>query len=119
MYVLRLSGGACFVFTDLDGEQLEVASNQTIEILTNREIIAINQDSVVGTGVTPFRWGINPDYISNDTHPAQYWSGESQNGTVFMLASISFSALRNGHCHDDNRLDQHVGRASDHVFQSD
>ncbi|KAI6105113.1 glycoside hydrolase family 27 protein [Pisolithus croceorrhizus] len=69
----------------LIGTDLEVASNQTIEILTNREIIAINQDPVVGTGVTPFRWGINPDYISNGTHPAQYWSGESQNGTVFML----------------------------------
>ncbi|KIN95079.1 glycoside hydrolase family 27 protein [Pisolithus tinctorius Marx 270] len=69
----------------LIGTDVETASNQTIEILTNREIIAINQDPVVGTGVTPFRWGINPDYISNNTHPAQYWSGESQNGTVFML----------------------------------
>ncbi|KIN99326.1 glycoside hydrolase family 27 protein [Pisolithus tinctorius Marx 270] len=69
----------------LIGTDLETASDQTIEILTNREIIAINQDPVVGTGVTPFRWGINPDYISNNTHPAQYWSGESQNGTVFML----------------------------------
>ncbi|KAI6047006.1 glycoside hydrolase family 27 protein [Pisolithus marmoratus] len=64
---------------------LLIASNQTIEILTNREIIAINQDPVVGTSVSPFRWGINPDYISNNTYPAQYWSGESQNGTVFML----------------------------------
>jgi alpha-galactosidase len=34
-------------------------TNETLEILTNREIIAINQDPVVGTGVTPFRWGIN------------------------------------------------------------
>lgn len=25
----------------------------------NKEIIAINQDPVVGTSVTPFRWGIN------------------------------------------------------------
>ncbi|KAI6002618.1 glycoside hydrolase family 27 protein, partial [Pisolithus orientalis] len=69
----------------LIGTDLETASNQTIEILTNREIIAINQDPVVGTGVTPFRWGINPDYISNSTHPAQYWSGESQNGTINTL----------------------------------
>ncbi|KAI6028988.1 glycoside hydrolase family 27 protein [Pisolithus marmoratus] len=69
----------------LIGTDLETATNQTIEILTNREIIAINQDQVVGTSVSPFRWGINPDYISNNTYPAQYWSGESQNGTVFML----------------------------------
>lgn len=61
------------------------ASDQSIEILMNRKIIAIDQDPVVGAGVTPFRWGVNSDYISNDTCPAQYCSGESQNGTVFML----------------------------------
>ncbi|KAH7886970.1 glycoside hydrolase family 27 protein [Phlebopus sp. FC_14] len=64
---------------------LNSVSKETLEILTNMEIIAINQDPVVGTSVSPFRWGINPDYVSNETHPAQYWSGESQNGTVFML----------------------------------
>ncbi|KAI6102352.1 hypothetical protein EDD17DRAFT_1851299 [Pisolithus thermaeus] len=46
------------------------------EILMNRKIIAIDQDPVVGAGVTPFRWGVNSDYISNDTCPAQYCSGE-------------------------------------------
>jgi len=29
-----------------------------------------------------------PDWTHNRTHPAQYWSGESQNGTIFMLVSI-------------------------------
>ena len=29
-----------------------------------------------------------PDWTHNWTHPAQYWSGESQNGTIFMLVSI-------------------------------
>ncbi|KAF8551645.1 glycoside hydrolase family 27 protein [Imleria badia] len=67
------------------GLDLESASKESLEILTNPEIIAINQDPVVGTSISPFRWGINPDYVSNATHPAQYWSGESQNGTVFML----------------------------------
>ncbi|KAG6331627.1 hypothetical protein ID866_7464 [Astraeus odoratus] len=82
----------------LIGTDLETASAVTIEILTNPEVIAINQDPVVGTSITPFRWGINPDYVSNDTHPAQYWSGQSQNGTVFMLintldepATLSFN----------------------------
>lgn len=35
------------------------ASAATLEILKNTEIIAINQDPVVGTAVTPFRWGLN------------------------------------------------------------
>ncbi|KAG6902157.1 hypothetical protein C0995_003631 [Termitomyces sp. Mi166 len=38
---------------------LSVATNQTLQILKNTEIIAINQDSVVGTSISPFRWGIN------------------------------------------------------------
>ncbi|KIK46595.1 glycoside hydrolase family 27 protein [Suillus luteus UH-Slu-Lm8-n1] len=69
----------------LIGTHLASATKETIEILTNPEIIAIHQDSVVGTSISPFRWGINPDWVSNNTHPAQYWSGESQNGTVIML----------------------------------
>ncbi|TFK37979.1 glycoside hydrolase family 27 protein [Crucibulum laeve] len=72
----------------LIGTELATASKETLEILTNREILAINQDNVVGTAITPFRWGINPDWTFNATHPAQYWSGESQNGTVFMLLNV-------------------------------
>ncbi|PBK67780.1 glycoside hydrolase family 27 protein [Armillaria solidipes] len=68
--------------------ELKSISNQTLEILKNEEIIAINQDSVVGTGVIPFRWGYNPDYTNDPKHPAQYWSGQSQNGTVFMMINV-------------------------------
>ncbi|KAJ7794855.1 glycoside hydrolase family 27 protein [Mycena olivaceomarginata] len=64
------------------------ASAATLEILKNTEIIAINQDPVVGTAVTPFRWGLNPDWTANASFPAQYWSGESQNGTVVMLLNV-------------------------------
>jgi alpha-galactosidase len=41
------------------GTDLTKATNQTIEILTNKELIAINQDPNVGESVTPFRWGMN------------------------------------------------------------
>ncbi|KAJ7060900.1 glycoside hydrolase superfamily [Mycena amicta] len=54
-------------------------------ILTNKEILAINQDPVVGKSISPFRWGINPDWTSNSSFPAQYYSGQSENGTVVML----------------------------------
>ncbi|KAK0233852.1 glycoside hydrolase family 27 protein [Armillaria fumosa] len=60
-------------------------SQETLSIFKNTEVIAINQDPVVGPGVTPFRWGLNPNWTFNKTHPAQYWSGDSQNGTIFML----------------------------------
>ncbi|KAJ7716975.1 glycoside hydrolase family 27 protein [Mycena maculata] len=72
----------------LIGAQLAAASDETLEILKNMEIIGINQDPVVGTAVTPFRWGLNPDWTANASFPAQYWSGESQNGTIVMLLNV-------------------------------
>jgi len=69
----------------LIGTNLSAITPDILSILKNEEIIAINQDPVVGTSISPFRWGINPDFVSNDSFPAQYWSGQSENGTVFMV----------------------------------
>ncbi|KAF8584417.1 glycoside hydrolase family 27 protein [Ramaria rubella] len=69
----------------LIGTNLSAITPEILSILKNDEIIAINQDPVVGTSISPFRWGINPDFVSNSSFPAQYWSGQSENGTVFML----------------------------------
>ena len=67
------------------GTDLSNATQQTIDILTNKDLIKINQDPNVGTSISPFRWGINPDYVSNSSYPAQYWSGNSSYGVVFMV----------------------------------
>ncbi|KAG6377410.1 glycoside hydrolase family 27 protein [Boletus reticuloceps] len=64
---------------------LATISQEMLNILKNTEIIAINQDPAYGTSVSPFRWGINPDWTFNSSFPAQFWSGPSENGTVFML----------------------------------
>nr|GAT51695.1 glycoside hydrolase family 27 protein [Mycena chlorophos] len=69
----------------LIGTNLSAITPDILGILTNKEILAINQDSVVGESISPFRWGINPDWTSNSSFPAQYYSGPSENGTVFML----------------------------------
>ncbi|KAH7886971.1 glycoside hydrolase family 27 protein [Phlebopus sp. FC_14] len=69
----------------LIGTNLATISSEMLSIYKNTEIIAINQDLVYGTSVSPFRWGVNPDWTSNATFPAQYWSGPSENGTVIML----------------------------------
>lgn len=60
-------------------------TDASLSILTNQEIIAINQDDVVGTSISPFKWGYNQDWTWDPEHPAEYWSGRSQNGTVVML----------------------------------
>lgn len=69
-----------FISTDLRN-----ATSQTFEILGNTDLIKINQDPNVGQAISPFRWGINPDFVSNASYPAQYWSGNSSYGVVFML----------------------------------
>ncbi|KAJ7634482.1 glycoside hydrolase [Roridomyces roridus] len=69
----------------LIGTNLSQITDDILGILKNKEILAINQDSVVGQSISPFRWGINPDWTSNSSFPAQYWSGPSENGTVIML----------------------------------
>jgi alpha-galactosidase len=58
-----------------------------IEILKNKDLIKINQDPHWGQSISPFRWGVNSDYVSNSSYPAQYWSGNSSYGVVFMILS--------------------------------
>jgi len=67
------------------GTDLSNATNETLEILGNVDLIKINQDPNVGESISPFRWGINPDFVSNPSFPAQYWSGNSSYGVVFMI----------------------------------
>ncbi|KZW03455.1 glycoside hydrolase family 27 protein [Exidia glandulosa HHB12029] len=77
--------------TLLIGTDMRNVSQDVVDILTNSEILAINQDPVVGTSISPFRWGFNPDWTSDSLHPAQYWSGPTQDGVVFMLVNVADS----------------------------
>ncbi|EEB89053.1 hypothetical protein MPER_12902 [Moniliophthora perniciosa FA553] len=54
---------------------LPTVTDEMLSVFKNTEVIAINQDNVVGTAVSPFRWGFNPDWTFDSIHPAQYWSG--------------------------------------------
>ena len=72
----------------LIGTDLRNASSETLEILLNKEIIAINQDPNEGAALAPFRVGIQPDYstiVYNETSPPPYWAGNSTYGPVFMI----------------------------------
>ncbi|KAJ7665898.1 glycoside hydrolase superfamily [Mycena polygramma] len=69
----------------LIGTNLSAITPDILGILKNTEVLAINQDPVVGQSISPFRWGVNPDWTSNSSFPAQYWSGPAQSGTVVML----------------------------------
>ncbi|KAI1332841.1 glycoside hydrolase family 27 protein [Xylariaceae sp. FL0255] len=69
----------------LIGTNLDTASNNSIATLSNKYLIDFNQDAVYGKPAIPYKWGTNPDWTFNYTFPAQYWSGESQQGTLVLL----------------------------------
>ncbi|SPO04604.1 related to Probable alpha-galactosidase B [Cephalotrichum gorgonifer] len=73
----------------LIGSDLTNATDETASILGNTDILRIHQDPEVGEAVTPFRWGTNPDYTWDPAHPAEYWTGNSSYGVVFMVLNPS------------------------------
>ena len=55
----------CFSFSAHLCRQLSRISEETLAIFKNEEIIAINQDPVVGTSIVPFRWGVNVSWFTH------------------------------------------------------
>jgi len=54
------------------GTDLATATNETLEILSNKELIDINQDPNEGAPVAPLRIGFQPDYsykTYNNSYP--------------------------------------------------
>lgn len=58
---------------------------QYMSLVKNEYLIAFNQDQVYGGPAKPYKWGHFPDWTWNETFPAQYWAGESQQGTFVLL----------------------------------
>jgi len=76
----------------LIGTDLSNATKETVEILSNKELLEINQDPNEGEAIAPFRIGIQPDYsvISyTPTNPPSYWGGNSTKGPIFMIINTS------------------------------
>ncbi|KAI1284675.1 glycoside hydrolase family 27 protein [Xylaria sp. FL0933] len=69
----------------LIGTNLDTASDDSKAILLNKYLIAFNQDDVYGAPAKPYKWGTNPDFTFNATNPAEFWSGESQQGTLVLM----------------------------------
>ncbi|RYC60802.1 hypothetical protein CHU98_g5387 [Xylaria longipes] len=69
----------------LIGTNLATASGDAKSILLNKYLLAFNQDDVYGAPAKPYKWGTNADYTFNATNPAEFWSGESQQGTLVLM----------------------------------
>ncbi|KAK4506334.1 hypothetical protein PRZ48_000064 [Zasmidium cellare] len=69
----------------LIGTDLATISQANINILTNKHLLAFNQDPVYGAPAAPYKWGTNEDYTFNATYPAEFWSGASSKGVVVAM----------------------------------
>ena len=80
------------------GARLTSIQKPILDILTNSDLIAFNQDPVYGASAMPYKWGYNKDGTYDINHPAEYWVGTSTKGIhVFMLntrdTAFSMSAV--------------------------
>lgn len=79
----------------LIGTRLHGIRPEILAILANEELVAFNQDPVFGASARPYKWGVNPDYTWNISHPAEYWYGESTRGHhVFVLNTLDEAGER-------------------------
>lgn len=69
----------------LIGTDLAQLSQDNIDLLKNKHLLAFNQDSVYGQPATPYKWGVNPDWTFNYTNPAEYWAGPSSRGHLVLM----------------------------------
>ena len=80
----------------MEKSQLNETDAEHIAILSNKYLIAFNQDPKVGRPAYPYKWGYNPDWTFDAQHPAEYWSGPTSTGhtLVLMLNTEDGSANR-------------------------
>lgn len=79
----------------LIGTDLNVLSDENIAILKNEYLLRFNQDDRHSRPAAPYKWGVNPNWTYNKTHPAEYWAGQMKEGTlVLMLNTLDQTASR-------------------------
>ncbi|TVY23919.1 putative alpha-galactosidase B [Lachnellula hyalina] len=77
------------------GTALDLLPADLLDILKNEYLLAFSQDATFGKPATPYKWGTNPDWTFNASNPAEYWSGQSENGTlVLALNTLDDTAQR-------------------------
>ncbi|KAK4184631.1 family 27 putative glycoside hydrolase [Podospora australis] len=72
------------------GTKLDTIEKPILDILSNKEIIAFNQDPVYGASARPFKW----DGVYDMEHPAAYWVGTSVKGIHLFLLNSHDKAQR-------------------------
>lgn len=75
----------------LIGTDLTTLSDDNVDLLKNKYLLAFSQDALHGEPAKPYKWGTNPDWTYNNTYPAEYWAGPSQAGHLVLILNPSNS----------------------------
>lgn len=67
------------------GADLPSLNKEQVAILQNEVLLNFNQDGKIAKSAIPYSWGYNDDWTYDPEHPAEYWSGESSNGTLVLM----------------------------------
>jgi alpha-galactosidase len=96
----------------LIGTALDRLPAEHVAILANKPLLEFSQDEVYGKPAMPYKWGVNPDWTFNASHPAEYWSGASVKGTlVLMMNTLGEDAAREAKWDEVPQLESRKGRA--------
>ncbi|KAF2086364.1 glycoside hydrolase family 27 protein [Saccharata proteae CBS 121410] len=77
----------------LIGTALDGLAEENVKVLLNRYLLAFSQDRVYGKPAMPYKWGTNPDWTFDPERPAEYWAGESGNGTLVLMLNTDNSTV--------------------------
>ncbi|KAL1637923.1 hypothetical protein SLS56_000480 [Neofusicoccum ribis] len=77
----------------LIGTALDTLSEENVEVMLNEYLLAFHQDPVFGAPAMPYKWGTNPDWTFDPERPAEYWAGESTNGTLVLVLNTDETAV--------------------------
>ncbi|KID99579.1 alpha-galactosidase, partial [Metarhizium majus ARSEF 297] len=78
----------------LIGTDLRRLSRRNLDLLGNRRLLAFHQDVRHGRPAVPYKWGVNPDWTYNSTHPAEYWAGPSTEGHLVLMLNTLGATVR-------------------------
>ncbi|PFH52279.1 glycoside hydrolase family 27 protein [Amanita thiersii Skay4041] len=117
----------------LVGTDVAALSQESVDILLNPDIIAINQDTSIGEPVKPFFWGKNPDGTWDPAFPAQYWSGfvgdEKHTAVMYInfneeTVDLNFTFSQSGHLDGDKEYNvrdlwkqEEIGSFKEYFFE--
>ncbi|KAK9441682.1 alpha-galactosidase [Metarhizium brunneum] len=78
----------------LIGTDLRRLGRRDLDLLANRRLLAFHQDAGHGGPAAPYKWGVNPDWTYNSTHPAEYWAGPSTGGHLVLMLNTLGATVR-------------------------